>query len=708
MKIGIDLGTTNSAAARYEPDRAKAEIIAIAGEPLMRSAVGLYRDELLIGGEAINNAARSPNDTIVSVKRLMGRDFADPQIARVRDRFNYEVVPGTGGDPRVYVRLGGEMQSPTQISARILEYIKNEAGKTLGTDVTHAVITVPAYFTESQRAATREAGELAGLTVMRIIDEPTAAAVALGIEISEGEHQRILVFDMGGGTFDISILQTVRDQQGRVQHQGLQIEGDNWLGGDDFDFCIVDRIVDWMRSEHGTDAAGDSRFHWLAKDYAEQAKRGLSARTSRDIVIPAAFKLENGAPVDIDLTLTRDEFEAMIRPYVDTAMGLVRKCLSDQRLSPDDISDVLLVGGATLTPAVADAVEVLFGRAKIRRRINPMQCVALGAAVLAATLEGVACPACGEVNDDAADRCLKCASDLAAAHSIGSTIIVDPTPFSLGIRAVKGDDRDHFVAIIPKNTTYPLPEPIKHEFEATSDRMIRVPVYEGDNAIASKNTELGVIESSLSERINVRTRVEVSFNYDRNRVLTVTIAVPGTSVLETHTLARDRPRTPPPARESTARDSAGSDQWLDELERALELAQVFHTQYEAYMETNQTMRLQREMDAAERLLQDRSPDEEEGRHRTRVIEEAIFSSGLATQLYLADRATDGASPELSAAINEATAAVRESYDRGQRDQASRQAAQLKAIVAQVLQQRSDIQEVADQADYGGLLRALGE
>jgi len=389
-------------------------------------------------------------------------------------------------------------------------------------------------------------------------------------------------------------------------------------------------------------------------------------------------------------------------------MDLVRKCLADQRLTPADISDVLLVGGATFTPAVADAVEVLFGRAKIRRHMHPMQCVALGAAVLAATLEGVACPACGEVNDDAAHRCVKCESDLAAAHSIGSTVVVDPTAFSLGIRAVKGDDRDHFVAMIPKNATYPLPEPIKHEFEATSDRMIRMPVYEGDNAIASKNIELGVIECPLSEPITVRTRVEVSFNYDRNRVLTITIAVPGTTMLETHTLTRDQPRTPAPARESTARDSASSDQWLDELERAVELAQVFHTQYEPYMETNQTMRLQREIDAAERLLQDRSPDEEEGRHRTRVIEEAIFSSGLATQLYLADRATDGASPELSAAINEATAAVRESYDRGQRDQATRQAAQLKAIVGQVLQQRSDIQEVADQADYGGLLRALGE
>jgi molecular chaperone DnaK len=705
MKIGIDLGTTNSAAARCSADGRSPEIILLAGEPLMPSVVSIAHGEMIVGREALNNTARAPVDTIASVKRLMGRDYADEQIERIRGRFSYKIVPGSDGDPRVYVEQGGETLSPAAVSSRILAEIKAEAERTLNDEVTHAVITVPAYFTEAQRAATREAGQLAGLVVTRIIDEPTAAAIAFGVDVSEGERHRVLVFDMGGGTFDISIVQMVKDDKGRDQHQGLQIEGDNWLGGDDFDFCIVDRVMEWVRSEHGADMSGDPRFLPLVKQHAEQAKRALSSKQKTDIVILGGARLPNGAFIDVELTLTRTEFEQMIEPQVSRAMDLVAKGLAGQGLKPEDITDVLLVGGTTLTPVVYKRIEALFGSAKVRRHISPMQCVALGAGVLAATLRGVACPACGQLNEDVEKRCEKCDADLAAARSVGDTVLQDPTPMSLGIRAVKGDDQDHFVPIIPKGTVYPLTEPMKRSFEATSDRKISIPVFEGDDPVASRNHEQGMIEYELPEGMDVRTRVEVSFNYDRNRELTVTVAAPGTAFLKSQKVARGGPRSDAPA---GAPREEGADAPVLDLQQTAAMAGRFHSEYERFMEMSQAMRLRREIEAAERLLAEHAPDEEQARHQARVIETAIFSSGLATQLFVANQATDGAPPELSAQINEVAAAVRQSWEREQKDVASRQAAQLRTLVARAMQPRDDIKEVADQADYGGLLRALGQ
>lgn len=709
MKIGIDLGTTNSAAARCSADGRSPEIILLAGEPLMPSVVSIAHGEKIVGREALNNTTRAPADTIASVKRLMGRDYADEQIECIRDRFSYKIVPGSDGDPRVYVEQAGETLSPAEISSRILAEIKAEAERTMNDEVTHAVITVPAYFTEAQRAATREAGQLAGLTVTRIIDEPTAAAIAFGVQVKEGERHRVLVFDMGGGTFDISIVQMVKDDEGRDQHQGLQIEGDNWLGGDDFDFCIVDRVMEWVRSEHNADLSGEPRFLPLVKQHAEAAKRALSSKQKTDIVIPGSARLPNGAFIDVELTLTRDEFEEMIEPQVSRAMDLVAKGLAGQGLKPEDITDVLLVGGTTLTPAVYERVQALFGSSKVRRHISPMQCVALGAGVLAATLRGVSCPACGELNEEVAERCKSCAADLAAARSVGDTVLQDPTPMSLGIRAVKGNDPDHFVPIIPKGTVYPLTEPMKRSFEAMSDRKITIPVFEGDDPVASRNHEQGLIEYELPEGMDVRTRVEVSFNYDRNRELTVTVTVPGTAFLKSKKLSpkvlRDRPRGKVSKPVQRAHEA---DAPLLELQQTAAMANRFLSEYDRFMEMSQAMRLRHEIETAEKLLAEREPDEEQARHQSRVIETAIFSSGLATQLFVANQATDGAPPELSAQINEVAAAVRQSWERNQKEVAGRQAAQLRTLVARAVQPRQDIKEVADQDDHGGLLKILGQ
>ncbi len=711
--IGIDLGTTNSASAYCELNRRDAKVqTTSAGENLTPSVVSFRRSrrdsnqwENLVGRVAVNYSTSAPEDTIFSIKRLMGRDYNDPIITKVRDTFNYRVVKGPGDDPRAFVHAGERDYSPIEISAMILKQIKDDASRVLGDEVTHAVITVPAYFNEGQRAATREAGERAGLVVKKIIDEPTAAAIAFGVQMRAGERHRILVYDLGGGTFDISILQTVKDQQGRDQFQGLQIEGDTWLGGDDFDHQIVGKVVGWFKEKYHEDPSSDKRFLLLAKQKAEEAKRVLSHTTETEIVIPAAFRTSQGVMVDVEVPLTREEFEAMIQGYMDKSMSLVQKGLNDQGLTQDDISDVLLVGGATLTPLVYQTVENVFGQNKVRRNVNPMECVALGAGILAANLQGVECPECQELNDDVATVCSRCGHSLASARPVSEGLITgDITAMPLGIGAVKGTQKDVFVPIIPKGTPYPLREPMKERFQATSERKIVVPVYEGSDPAASRNAEQGVIEYELPQEIDVNTPVEVSFNYDRNRQLTVTVNVIGTNLIKTETLRRDRPRTTAPR--SMLEEEIPEEHWLEDLAHTVDFTRHFLEVYQPYMEVSQQMKLQGVIERAQRLLA--YPDEKEGRRMIRMLQMEVFSSGLATQLFLADQATEGVPPEEAAAIRRAATEVRQSHDRGERDRVVQQVRLLKIMVAKALERRTGIKEITDREDYGGLLRLLSE
>jgi molecular chaperone DnaK len=518
--IGIDLGTTNSVVATYDPERARPSVVTVAGARSTPSVVSVKRhdgkDELLVGQNALNWANRDPENTILSVKRLMGRDFADPSVEQARRRRSYQIVPGPNDDPRAHVVLRGTVHTPAEISTFILEWLKSGAEQKLNTPVTHAVITVPAYFEEAQRTATREAGERAGLVVRRIIDEPTAAAIAFGLELGAQDRRRVLVYDLGGGTFDISVLNATRDKQGHPHFQVIEFTGDNWLGGDDFDALIVNRIVDWVKRNAGVDPSGNTEFMFRAKEAAEKAKIFISNSNSADIVIPYAYKVA-GEFIDVTMTLTRHEFDELIEPYIEKTVSLVKTVLDRQNMTPSDISDVLLVGGATLTPKVYETVEELFGKGRVRRQVDPMECVAIGAGILANTLHGVECQSCRTVNDEMADKCANCQESLVNARSVGDTNIHDVTGMALGVNAVKGSHRDTFVPIIPKGTPYPMSEPMRHSFGATDGRLIRVPVYEGDQPLASQNREQGVIEYELPEEIDVHSRV-------------------------------DRTRTPPPAR----------------------------------------------------------------------------------------------------------------------------------------------------------------
>jgi len=454
--IGIDLGTTNSVVAVMEGPRPKI-LDSREGRPLTRSVVSLKRrkggssageGEILVGDVAFDNWPTAPKDTIVSIKRLMGRGMADPEVQRAREWSVYAIVePSRGTKDSVRVVMGGKEYSPVEISAMILKKLADDAEFKLGERPTHAVITVPAYFSFAQKAATRQAGEKAGLRVTKILDEPTAAAVAHGIESGDSQAKTILVYDFGGGTFDVSVLMMV----GGV-FAPLNLQGDMWLGGDDLDEVIVDKAVRYVQEEFGVDPTSNFRFMVALKKAAQAVKERLSAASSADLMVPGLLRSDDGDLIDVELEVTRDEFERMILPLVATykecacgqanfptddrcakcgaslqdspvkdgkTVQIVRKALQNADLTSTEIDHVLMAGNSTIVPLVQQAMEEMFGGEKILRTIQPKQCVAVGAAIVAAGL-GVSewvCQApdrsdpsgeCGHTNKWDTEVCEKC------------------------------------------------------------------------------------------------------------------------------------------------------------------------------------------------------------------------------------------------------------------------------------------------------------
>jgi molecular chaperone DnaK (HSP70) len=705
--IGIDLGTTNSVVATYDPERARTRVVTVGGARSTPSAVSIKRedgkdDELLVGQNAINWANADPENTILSVKRLMGRDYADQEVEAARRRRSYRIVPGPDEDPRAHVIIGDTTYTPADVSTFILERLRNGAAQTLDAHVSHAVITVPAYFEEAQRTATREAGEQAGLVVKRIIDEPTAAAIAFGLELGEHDRRRVLVYDLGGGTFDISVLNATRDKQGHPHFQVMQFTGDNWLGGDDFDALIVDRIIDWVRTSAGVDPTGDAEFMFRAKDAAEKAKVFLSDNASANIVIPYAHKTPDGF-IDVTMSLSRDEFDALIEQLVERTIGLVRAVLDRQNLTSADITDVLLVGGATLTPKVYETVEEFFGRGKVRRNIDPMECVAIGAGILANTLHGVECQACKKVNDESADTCAGCEHSLVNARSVGDTNVHDVTGMALGVRAVKGSHRDEFVTIIPPGTPYPMGEPLRHSFGATDGRLIRVPVYEGDSTLASKNREQGVIEFELQDEIDVHSRVDVAFMFDRNRELHVTISVPGTGNEYRKKLRFDAPRTDLGPATSPPESEDEDTTYRTKLTIAREMTLQFLNDYGQYLQPAQEMKVRKDLDDTAQILMFAEPAE--CRRMIAILDSDMFNSGLASSLHLADRVAERATGTDARQLTDSIDSVRQAFRDGKHEVVHEQARVLKVLVASRLY-REDVPEIPDAEDFAGLLKLL--
>lgn len=482
--IGIDLGTTNSVVAVVEGG--EPIIIPNAeGQRLTPSVVAFTKDgERLVGQLAKRQAVTNPERTIFSIKRFMGRrmEEVEDEAARVP----YRVVAGPQGEARV--RIGDRDYTPQEISAMILQKLKADAESFLGEKVEKAVITVPAYFTDAQRQATRDAGLIAGLEVLRIINEPTAAALAYGMD--KDKEQKILVFDLGGGTFDVSILEL-----GEGVFEVKATSGNNHLGGDDFDQRIVDHVAEDFLARHGVDLRKDRMALQRLKEAAERAKIELSTLTSTTINLPFISQGPEG-PLHLDFTLTRARFEELTRDLVEATWGPTRRALEDAGLRPEQVDKVLLVGGATRMPAVQEWVRRFFGQEPYKG-INPDEVVAMGAAIQAAVLAG----------------------------EMKSVVLVDVTPLSLGIETLGGV----FTKIIERNTAIPTSK--SEIFTTASDNQTQVEVHvlQGERPMARDNKTLGrFILDGIPPAPRGVPKIEVTFDIDVNGIVHVSAKDLGT------------------------------------------------------------------------------------------------------------------------------------------------------------------------------------
>lgn len=460
--IGIDLGTTNSCVAVMEGGEAVV-IPNAEGNRTTPSVVGFKKDgERLIGETAKRQAITNPNRTIMSIKRHMGTDYK--------------------------VDIDGTNYTPQQISAMILQKLKSDAEAYLGQEVKQAVITVPAYFNDSQRQATKDAGKIAGLEVLRIVNEPTAAALAYGLD--KDDDQTILVFDLGGGTFDVSILEL-----GDGIFEVKATSGDNNLGGDDFDQKIIDYLVDEFRKEHGVDLSKDNAAVQRLKDAAEKAKKELSSVLTTTISLPF-ITVVDGVPQHLEVNLTRAKFEELTADLVERTMGPTRQALSDAGLSPSEIDKVVLVGGSTRIPAVQEAVKRLTGK-EPHKGVNPDEVVALGAAIQAGVLTG-------DVQD---------------------VVLLDVTPLSLGIETAGGV----FTKMIERNTTIPTSKSQIFTTYADNQTSVEIHVLQGERAMAADNKTLGrFVLSDIPPAPRGIPQIEVTFDIDANGIVNVSAVDKGT------------------------------------------------------------------------------------------------------------------------------------------------------------------------------------
>ncbi len=482
--IGIDLGTTNSCVSIMEGGKAKV-IENAEGDRTTPSVIAYTKDgETLVGQPAKRQSVTNPKNTLFAIKRLIGRQFKDEVVQKDIKMVPYEITKADNGD--AWVRVNDNNMSPPQISAQVLKKMKKTAEDYLGEPVTEAVVTVPAYFNDSQRQATKDAGKIAGLEVKRIINEPTAAALAYGMDKKSGDST-IAVYDLGGGTFDISIIE-IAETDGEHTFEVLSTNGDTFLGGEDFDLRLIDYLADEFKKESGMDLRSDPLALQRLKEAAEKAKIELSSSQQTEVNLPYITADASG-PKHLVQKLTRAKFESLVEELVERTLEPVRIALKDAGLDVGKINDVILVGGQTRMPLVQKKVADFFGK-EARRDVNPDEAVAMGAAIQAAVLSG-------EVND---------------------VLLLDVTPLSLGIETLGGVTS----VLIDKNTTIPTKKTQVFSTADDNQTAVTIHVVQGERKQANQNKSLGRFDlSDIPPAPRGMPQIEVAFDLDANGILNV-------------------------------------------------------------------------------------------------------------------------------------------------------------------------------------------